>query len=76
MFLIWYFCSNISADKARNRSVQIRNETVKLIRDREDTTTTNQRDADRRIGERLHDVSQWRAELRVYQFFSFVIHSN
>ena len=32
---------------------------MRLIRDREDKTVTTQRDADRRIGERLGDEVQW-----------------
>ena len=39
----------------RNQSERIRNEAVRLMREREDKTTMTQRDADRRIGERLHD---------------------
>ena len=44
-----------SADSSRNQSERIRNEAVRLIREREDKTTLTQRDSDRRIGERLHD---------------------
>ena len=39
----------------RNESERVRNEAVRLIREREDKTVMTQRDADRRIGERLHD---------------------
>ena len=56
------FCS---ADNARNNSERVRNEAVRLMRDREDKTVLTQRDADRRIGERLHDVTFWRSELQV-----------
>ena len=35
------------------------------MRDREDKTILTQRDSDRRVGERLHDVSHWRSELQV-----------
>ena len=35
-----------------------------MIREREDKTVTTQRDADRRIGERLGDEVHWRAELQ------------
>jgi len=52
-----------SADASRNQSERIRNEAVRLIREREDKTITTQRDADRRIGERLHDETHWRSEL-------------
>lgn len=44
-----------SADASRNQSERVRNEAVRLMREREDKTTMTQRDADRRIGERLHD---------------------
>lgn len=53
-----------SADNARNNSERIRNEAMRLMRDREDKTILTQRDADRRIGERLHDVTFWRSELQ------------
>ena len=55
-----------SADNARNNSERVRNEAVRLMRDREDKTVLTQRDADRRIGERLHDVTFWRSELQVH----------
>ena len=58
-----------SADAARNNSERIRNEAVRLIREREDKTITTQRDADRRLGERLHDVTHWRSELQVRPLF-------
>ena len=58
-----------SADAARNNSERIRNEAVRLIREREDRTITTQRDADRRLGERLHDVTHWRSELQVRPLF-------
>ena len=54
-----------SADNSRNNSERIRNEAVRLLRDREEKTVLTQRDADRRIGERLHDVTFWRSELQV-----------
>ena len=49
----------------RNNSERIRNEAVRLMREREEKTVLTQRDADRRIGERLHDVTFWRSELQV-----------
>ena len=60
----------------------MRNEAVRLMRDREDKTVLTQRDADRRIGERLHDVTFWRSELQVtvgytwsnrYSIFSIIV---
>ena len=56
-----------SADNSRNHSERIRSEAVRLMRDREDKTILTQRDADRRIGERLHDVTHWRSELQVHK---------
>ncbi len=35
------------------------------MREREDRTVLTQRDSDRRLGERLHDVTFWRSELQV-----------
>lgn len=63
-----------SADNARNNSERIRNEAIRLIRDREDKTVLTQRDADRRIGERLHDVTFWRSELQVINWFFLPCH--
>ena len=57
-----------SADNARNNSERIRNEAMRLMREREDKTVLTQRDADRRLGERLHDVTFWRSELQVNKF--------
>ena len=54
-----------SADQARNNSESIRNEGFRLIAEREDTTVKKQRDSDKRVGERLNDVSHWRSELQV-----------
>jgi hypothetical protein len=44
-----------NADASRQESERIRNEAVRLMRDTEDKTVMSQRDADRRIGERLGD---------------------
>ena len=54
-----------SADNSRNNSERVRNEAVRLMRDRDEKTVLTQRDADRRLGERLHDVTFWRSELQV-----------
>jgi len=53
-----------SADNSRNHSERIRNEAVRLMRNRDERTVLTQRDADRRIGERLNDVTHWRNELQ------------
>jgi len=53
-----------SADASRQESERIRNEAIRLIRERDDMTNTTQRDADRRIGERLGDEVHWRSELQ------------
>lgn len=53
-----------SADASRQESERIRNEAVRLMRDREDKTVMTQRDADRRISERIGDESHWRSELQ------------
>jgi tektin-3 len=52
------------ADASRNNSERVRNEAVRLMREREDKTVTTQRDADRRIGERLGDETYWRGEIQ------------
>ena len=40
-------------------------EGLRLIAEREDTTNKKQKDSDKRVGERLNDVSHWRSELQV-----------
>ena len=52
----------------RNESERVRNEAVRLIREREDKTVMTQRDADRRIGERLHDEVGWRRRMEFSNF--------
>ena len=52
------------ADSSRNNSERVRNEAIRLIREREDKTVMTQRDSDRRLGERLHDETFWRSELQ------------
>ena len=75
IILIFVKCIN-SADNARNNSERVRNEAVRLMRDREDKTVLTQRDADRRIGERLHDVTFWRSELQVHFLSHFYFYLN
>ncbi|XP_040564870.1 tektin-3 isoform X1 [Lepeophtheirus salmonis] len=53
-----------AADNSRNNSERIRHEAIRLIRDRDEKTVLTQRDADRRIGERIHDISFWRSEIQ------------
>ena len=57
-------CKYILNVLSRQESERIRSEAVRLIREREDKTVTTQRDADRRIGERLGDEMHWRQELQ------------
>ena len=42
------------------------------MRARDERTVLTQRDADRRLGERLHDVTFWRSELQVITFYVIV----
>ena len=58
-----------AADASRNQSERIRNEAVRLMREREDKTCMTQRDADRRLGERLHDEVRHTAR-NIFQFCS------
>ena len=55
------------ADASRNNSERVRNEAVRLMREREDKTVMTQRDADRRIGERIGDEvrrARWKTVFR------------
>lgn len=47
----------------RNHSERLRNDAIRLMRQTDEKTTQGQRDAGRRIGERLTDLSFWRNEL-------------
>ena len=68
IIFIIHIVSHFSADQARNNSETIRNEGFRLIAEREDTTVKKQRDSDKRVGERLNDVSHWRSELQASIF--------
>ena len=46
------------------------------MRARDERTVLTQRDADRRLGERLHDVTFWRSELQVIIFISYLNNLN
>uniref|UniRef100_A0A1A9X591 Tektin n=1 Tax=Glossina brevipalpis TaxID=37001 RepID=A0A1A9X591_9MUSC len=54
-----YAESNIN----RNQSERIRNDAVRLMRETDEKTSQGQRDAGRRLGERITDVTFWRNEL-------------
>lgn len=51
------------ADINRNHAERLRNDAVRLMRQTDEKTCHGQRDAGRRIGERLHDLAFWRNEL-------------
>merc|ERR1719420_176771 len=56
--------SNMNHYNSADNSERVRNEAVRLMRARDERTVLTQRDADRRLGERLHDVTFWRSELQ------------
>ncbi|XP_020805235.1 tektin-3 [Drosophila serrata] len=47
----------------RNLSERMRNDAVRLMRETDEKATTGQRDAGRRLGERITDLTFWRNEL-------------
>lgn len=51
------------ADTTRNFSERLRSDAVRVIRETDEKTTTGQRDAGRRIGERITDSTFWRNEI-------------
>lgn len=56
--------SNYSeADTNRNHSERLRFDAVRLMRETDEKTSQGQRDAGRRIGERITDITFWRNEL-------------
>ncbi|XP_053947551.1 tektin-3 isoform X2 [Anastrepha ludens] len=54
-----YAESNIN----RNQAERLRNDAVRLMRETDEKTSQGQRDAGRRLGERITDVTFWRNEL-------------
>ncbi|KAG4075611.1 hypothetical protein HA402_003436 [Bradysia odoriphaga] len=62
-----WFNSNMAtfteSDINRNQSERLRNDAVRLMRQTDEKTTQSQRDAGRRLGERLTDLTFWRNEL-------------
>lgn len=51
------------ADVNRNQSERLRSEAVRMMRETDEKTSQAQRDAGRRLGERITDVTFWRNEL-------------
>ncbi|XP_055915240.1 tektin-3 isoform X2 [Eupeodes corollae] len=47
----------------RNQSERLRNEAIRIMRETDEKTAQGQRDAGRRLGERLTDVTFWKNEL-------------
>ena len=56
-------CTYADADKNRNYSEKVRSEAVRLMRETDEKTSQGQRDAARRLGERITDITFWRNEL-------------
>lgn len=52
-----------TSDTNRNYAERMRNEAVRLVRETSEKTSQGQRDAGRRLGERLTDITFWRNEL-------------
>lgn len=67
IFILFRSSSNIStyshADSNRNQAERLRSEAVRLMRETDEKTAIGQRDAGRRLGERITDVTFWRNEL-------------
>lgn len=59
------FCLNTycDADTNKNFSERLRSDAVRVMRETDEKTSQGQRDAGRRIGERVTDVTFWRNEL-------------
>lgn len=51
------------ADTNKNFSERLRNDAVRMMRETDEKTSQGQRDAGRRLGERITDVTFWRNEL-------------
>lgn len=57
--------SNAESDMNRNQSERLRNDAVRLMRHTDEKTSQGQREAGRRLGERLTDLTFWRNELNI-----------
>lgn len=57
--------SYIESDSNRHLSERLRNDAIRLMRQTEEKTVTEQREAGRRLGERLTDLAFWRNELSI-----------
>lgn len=53
------------SDINRNQSERLRNDAVRLMRETDEVTTQGQREAGRRLGERVNDLTFWRNELNI-----------
>lgn len=53
------------SDVNRNHSERLRNDAVRLMRETDEITTQGQREAGRRLGERVNDLTFWRNELNI-----------
>uniref|UniRef100_A0A4W4GQK4 Tektin n=1 Tax=Electrophorus electricus TaxID=8005 RepID=A0A4W4GQK4_ELEEL len=51
------------SESSRNSAERLRRDTIRLIQDREQLTRRTQENTSRNLGERLNDISFWRAEL-------------
>lgn len=57
--------SYAESDINRNNSERLRNDAIRLMRQTDEVTAQGQREAGRRLGERLTDLTFWRNELTI-----------
>lgn len=57
--------SYAESDVNRNHSERLRNDAVRTMRETDEVTTQGQREAGRRLGERVNDLTFWRNELNI-----------
>lgn len=57
--------SYAQSDVNRHHSERLRNDAVRLMRQTDEVTAQGQREAGRRLGERLTDITFWRNELSI-----------
>lgn len=57
--------SYAESDVNRNHSERLRNDAIRLMRQTDEVTAQGQREAGRRLGERLTDLTFWRNELTI-----------
>jgi tektin-3 len=53
----------LASDKIRSAAERLRSDTLRMAREKEDLSLANQRESDKKLGERCNDIDFWKQEL-------------